>query len=121
MSTSDHEHVIIMNNDVIVTENWLEPIISYMKLNDIDIAQPKIKNIKKPNKINFSSSTDSNLLSIKEIKSLKTESFDYAGACGGLLDFSGIPFCRGRILNYLENDLNQYDNIFEVFGHLGVV
>ena len=119
LSTSDHEHVIIMNNDVIVTENWLEPIISYMKLNDIDIAQPKIKNIKKPNKINFSSSTDSNLLSIKEIKSLKTESFDYAGACGGLLDFSGIPFCRGRILNYLENDLNQYDNIFEVFWASG--
>ena len=119
LSKSEHKYVIIMNNDVIVTENWLEPIINYMRVNNIDIVQPKIKNIKWSRKNNYPLNCNSGIPSIKEIENLKTNSFDYAGACGGFLDFSGIPFCRGRILNFIENDLNQYDNISDIFWASG--
>ena len=90
-----------------------------MEVHDIDIVQPKIKSIKKSKKISYSLNCNSNILSNKEIENLKTNYFDYAGACGGLLDFFGIPFCRGRILNYIENDQNQYDNISDIFWASG--
>ena len=35
--------------------------------------------------------------------------FEYAGASGGFLDAFGYPFCRGRILDTIEQDDGQYD------------
>jgi riboflavin kinase/FMN adenylyltransferase len=46
-------------------------------------------------------------------------SFEYAGACGGMIDHLGYPFCRGRILATVEKDDGQYDQIEEIFWASG--
>jgi GT2 family glycosyltransferase len=45
--------------------------------------------------------------------------FEYAGASGGFIDRYGYPFCRGRILDKVENDKGQYDNEIPVFWATG--
>ena len=35
--------------------------------------------------------------------------FEYAGASGGYIDFLGYPYCRGRIFDSLEEDIEQYN------------
>jgi GT2 family glycosyltransferase len=45
-----------------------------------------------------------------KIRSWRNRSFfEYAGAAGGYLDRYGYPFCRGRLLHIVEEDLGQYD------------
>ncbi|MDZ7821131.1 MAG: hypothetical protein U5N26_04560 [Candidatus Marinimicrobia bacterium] len=48
-------------------------------------------------------------------------SFEYAGACGGLIDRFGYPFCRGRIFDKVEEDEGQYDDVRDVFWASGAV
>ncbi len=92
----DHEFSILLNSDVEVTENWIEPIISFMKVHeDVSACQPKI-------------------LSYHE-----KDRFEYAGAAGGFVDLLGFPFCRGRIFENLELDQNQYQSNLEVFWATG--
>jgi GT2 family glycosyltransferase len=90
------EYYILLNSDVEVTENWIPPIIELME-QDASIAacQPKI-------------------LSFHH-----KDSFEYAGAAGGFIDFLGYPFCRGRIFNTLEKDQGQYDGITRIFWATG--
>ena len=90
------EYYVLLNTDVEVTNNWIEPIIELMD-NDSKIAacQPKIKEFNNKN------------------------SFEYAGASGGFLDKYGYPFCRGRIFETLEEDKGQYDDACEVFWASG--
>ncbi len=45
--------------------------------------------------------------------------FDYSSACGGLIDRYGIPFARGRIFDFVEEDNGQYDQPAEVFWGAG--
>ncbi len=78
------EYVCIINNDVLVTENWLNPIREKLKKDPLSIIQPNILDI---NNDNF---------------------FEYAGASGGFIDKYGYPFCRGRIFDTLEKDNRQY-------------
>jgi GT2 family glycosyltransferase len=87
---------VLLNNDVEVTENWIEPILKLM-LSDKDIAacQPKLLDYK------------------------KRTTFEYAGANGGYIDKYGYPFCRGRLFNTLEEDTNQYNHSTEVFWATG--
>lgn len=90
------KYYILLNSDVEVTPNWIEPIISLMESNpNIAACQPKI-------------------LSYHE----RTH-FEYAGAAGGFIDRLGYPFCRGRVFLSLEEDLGQYDDIKEVFWATG--
>ncbi len=90
------QYYILLNSDVEVTPNWIEPIISLMESNpNIAACQPKI-------------------LSYHE----KTH-FEYAGAAGGFIDRLGYPFCRGRVFLSLEEDLGQYDDTREVFWATG--
>ena len=42
------------------------------------------------------------------------DTFEYAGAAGGLLDRYGYPFCRGRIMQKVEKDHGQYDTPTDV-------
>jgi GT2 family glycosyltransferase len=90
------DYYILLNSDIEVTSNWIEPIIELME-NDtlIAAAQPKIKDFKHHNK------------------------FEYAGAAGGFIDKIGYPFCRGRIFESLETDHGQYDDTIEVFWASG--
>jgi GT2 family glycosyltransferase len=95
LEESRFKYFIIMNNDVKVSRNWIQPLLKKIKNNDIGIVQPKIKSLKKPNY------------------------FDYAGAAGGYIDLFGIPFCRGRILNKIESDTGQYDDDTNIFWASG--
>jgi len=78
---------VLVNSDVQVTKNWLEPVINHFDQNpNTAIIQPKI--------------LDYN----------NKEQFEYAGAAGGFIDKFGFPYCRGRIFNTIEKDKNQYKN-----------
>jgi GT2 family glycosyltransferase len=90
------EYYVLLNSDVEVTPNWIEPIIELMdKDQSIGACQPKI-------------------LSYKE-----KDQFEYAGAAGGFIDKDGFMFCRGRMFDNYEHDNGQYDGIAEIFWATG--
>jgi GT2 family glycosyltransferase len=81
----------LVNSDIEVTENWLQPVIEEFKNNpNTGVIQPKILDYKNKNK------------------------FEYAGAAGGFLDVLGYPYCRGRIFNSLEKDKGQYNDTLTI-------
>ena len=82
---------ILLNSDIEVSKDWLLPIIKHFKENpNTAVIQPKILNYH------------------------NKSYFEYAGACGGFIDFFGYPFCRGRLFNSLEVDNNQYNNSINI-------
>lgn len=86
----------LVNSDIEVTENWLQPIIETFKNEPkTAIIQPKILDYK------------------------RKEYFEYAGAGGGFIDKYGYPFCRGRIFETLEKDKGQYNDTCEIFWASG--
>ena len=90
------EYYVLLNNDVEVTPNWIEPAVEYLDSNmHVAAVAPKIKSWNEKNK------------------------FEYAGAAGGFIDYLGYPFCRGRILSSIEPDIGQYDNPVPVFWASG--
>ena len=92
----DADVFCLLNSDVEVTPNWLQPIINaFENLPEAAIIQPKILDL------------------------LKKDHFEYAGAAGGYLDSYGYPFCRGRIFQALEKDEGQYNDIREIFWATG--
>ncbi|MCF0167204.1 MAG: glycosyltransferase family 2 protein [Bacteroidales bacterium] len=92
----DADYYVLLNDDIEVSEGWLEPLAEFMEENpDVGICQPKIRSYAEP------------------------EKFEYAGAAGGFIDRYGYPFCRGRILGNLEKDNGQYDEPMEVFWATG--
>lgn len=96
MAMLETEYVVLLNNDVEVTERWLAPIIEFMDANSEVVAcQPKILSFK------------------------NKEYFEYAGASGGFIDRYGYPFCRGRIFDTVEKDEGQYDSVVEIFWASG--
>jgi GT2 family glycosyltransferase len=96
LSRLSEDVLILLNSDVEVTQNWLQPIVNAFKTdNSLVAAQPKI--------LDYNNRTF----------------FEYAGAAGGFLDALGYPFCRGRIFNTLEEDNGQYDNDLNIFWATG--
>lgn len=96
LSQLDHDYFILLNSDVEVSKNWIEPIIKLMEADSsVAAAQPKI--------LSYSNKS----------------SFEYAGAAGGFIDLFGYPFCRGRIFDTLELDNGQYDENSEIFWASG--
>ena len=90
------EYVVLLNSDVEVKDDWLAPLVQYMDVHtDVAASQPKILSWYAPHL------------------------FEYAGACGGYLDYLGYPFCRGRIFGTLEEDKGQYDSVVPVFWATG--
>jgi GT2 family glycosyltransferase len=96
LSKIEAEYYVLLNSDIEVTDNWIQPVIELMD-SDSNIAacQPKIRAYHDKSK------------------------FEYAGASGGYLDKFGYPFCRGRVFQVLEEDDGQYDNPVEVFWATG--
>ncbi len=92
----DADIYALVNSDIEVTKDWLEPIITAFK-NDKQTAiiQPKILDYK------------------------NKDFFEYAGAGGGYLDKYGFPFCRGRVFNSLEKDSQQFNDTKEIFWASG--
>ena len=91
----DAEYYVLLNSDVEVTPGWLEPMLEVMKDPQISGCQPKI--LAQKNK----------------------DSFEYAGASGGFIDKYHFAFCRGRIMDELEKDENQYDYSVPIFWASG--
>ena len=90
------DYYVLLNSDVRVASNWIEPVIELMEADpQIGACQPKVRLVAAP------------------------ESFEHGGAAGGYLDTYGYPFCRGRIFNALEEDKGQYDTVQEVFWATG--
>lgn len=96
LKSIDSEIFCLLNSDVEVTENWIDPIISlFEKDPTIAAVQPKI--------------LDYN----------RKEYFEFAGAAGGFIDNLGFPYCRGRIFENIEKDLGQYNDEREIFWASG--
>jgi len=92
----DADIFALVNSDVEVTPNWLQPILETFKNEpDTAIIQPKILDFK------------------------RKDYFEYAGAGGGFIDKYGYPFCRGRIFETIEKDNGQYDDNCEIFWASG--
>lgn len=90
------DYYVLLNSDVEVTANWIEPIITLMESDEkIAACQPKI-------------------LAYNE-----KEKFEYAGAAGGFIDKWGYPFCRGRVFFETETDEGQYNDTRDVFWASG--
>ncbi len=45
--------------------------------------------------------------------------FEYAGAGGGFIDKFGYAYCRGRIFETIEKDMNQYNDTSSIFWASG--
>jgi hypothetical protein len=96
LSQINAQYFVLLNSDVEVTDNWIMPIIEYMDNHpEVAAAQPKILSYHNKSK------------------------FEYAGAAGGYIDKYGYPFCRGRILNTIEEDTGQYNTEKEIFWASG--
>lgn len=92
----NEEYFVLLNSDVAVSPNWIDPIIAAMeKDKSIGACQPKILNEQQP------------------------DHFEHAGAAGGWIDYLGYPFCRGRVFNVTEKDEGQYDDNAEIFWASG--
>jgi len=92
----EEEIYALVNSDIEVTENWLQPIFSlFEKEPKTAIIQPKILDFK------------------------NKEYFEYAGAGGGFIDKYGYPYCRGRVFETIEKDNGQYNDTIEVFWASG--
>ncbi len=90
------DYYVLLNSDVEVSENWIEPCIKLLASDEqIAAVQPKI--LAQKNKTHF----------------------EHAGAAGGYLDKNFYPFCRGRIFSEVEADEHQYDENTEVFWASG--
>jgi GT2 family glycosyltransferase len=92
----DAEYFVLLNSDVEVSRNWLNPVIKMMDADkNIAAAGPKI------------------------LSYLNKNQFEYAGASGGYIDKFGYTFCRGRIISSIEEDRGQYNDISDVFWASG--
>jgi hypothetical protein len=85
------DYFVLINSDIEVPQGWLKPLVDWMDSHpECGACGPK-------------------LLSWN-----RRDTFEYAGAAGGLVDRYGYPFCRGRIMQRVEQDHGQYDEPADV-------
>ena len=90
------EYYVLLNSDVEVSVDWLEPMVGLMEKNrNVGACQPKLRAFDARN------------------------NFEYAGACGGWIDSLGYPFSRGRVFDVCEEDKGQYDEAVPCFWATG--
>jgi len=85
-----YDAYLLLNSDIEVTEAWTQPLIKALDNPEIVAVQPKILSYD------------------------RRQHFEHAGACGGFLDKDYFPFCRGRMFDFCEEDLGQYDYPTEI-------
>ena len=96
LSKVEADYFVLLNSDVEVPVNWIQPMIDFMETDDkLAVAQPKIK------------------------WQQQKDQFEYAGAAGGFMDLHAFPFCRGRIFDQIETDNGQYDSTIDIFWASG--
>ena len=92
----ESDYVVMLNSDVEVTHGWLRTLTDFMDNNpDVAACQPKIRSLR------------------------QRKMFEHAGAAGGFIDRLGYPFCRGRIMDMVEEDKGQYDDPIDLFWATG--
>ncbi|MBE6238925.1 MAG: glycosyltransferase family 2 protein [Bacteroidales bacterium] len=90
------EYFLLINSDIEVPEDWLEPLVEWMDSHpECGACAPKLHSWQ------------------------DRDSFEYAGAAGGFIDRYGYPFCRGRVMGKVEKDNGQYDSPADVFWATG--
>ncbi len=89
LQTIQAQYYMLLNSDVEIRQpRWLEPMLQYMDTHkDVAACQPKL------------------------LKLGEEQTFEYAGAAGGYIDRWGYPYCRGRVMQTVEDDYGQYDDI----------
>lgn len=86
------KYYVLLSADFEVSRGWFTPLHTTINSDEnIAAIQPKIL--------------------FQKDKTL----FEYAGAGGGFMDKWGYMFCRGRLFDSLEKDIQQYDDNIEVF------
>ena len=96
VSFATGDYLLFLNNDTVQDPHFLNHMVDSLDKDEkIASVQSKIKNIK------------------------NKDLFDYAGACGGYIDYLVFPFCRGRIFNTVEKDIMQYEESRDVFWTSG--
>lgn len=90
------EYLVLLNSDIEVTPDWLQPAIAML------VADPTIGAVQ-PKLLDYHA----------------RERFEYAGAAGGWIDRLGYPFSKGRIFDALEKDEHQYDASTHLFWASG--
>ncbi len=91
-----HPFLVLLNSDVEVTPDWLNPLLNWMESDQkLAAVQPKI------------------------IDHQTKKRFEYAGGAGGYIDRDGYAFCAGRIFYEFEDDLGQYQGNQEIFWATG--
>lgn len=90
------DNYVLISSDIEVAPGWFDHAVDLLNSDEsIAAVQPKIKSYDRRNE------------------------FEYAGAAGGFIDIFGYPFCRGRLINHVEEDRGQYDNIEDIFWASG--
>jgi len=90
------DYYVLLNSDVEVTQDWLTALKNILDADEkVAAVQPKILSYE------------------------RRQNFEYAGAGGGFIDSLGYPFCRGRIFDHVETDLQQYNDTRAVFWASG--
>ena len=85
------DYFVLINSDIEVPEGWLTPLVEWMDSHpECGACGPKL------------------------LSYARRDTFEYAGAAGGLIDRYGYPFCRGRIMQKVEKDHGQYDEPADV-------
>lgn len=96
LKTIEAEYYVLLNSDIEVTANWINPVIALLDADpEVAACQPKIRAYH------------------------QKEHFEYAGAGGGFIDKWGYPFCRGRMFDTFEKDNGQYNDTCEIFWATG--
>jgi len=92
----DAEYYVLINSDIEVPQGWLKPLVAWMDSHpSCGACGPKL------------------------LSYAQRDTFEYAGAAGGLVDRYGYPFCRGRVMQKIEKDQGQYDVPAEVLWASG--
>jgi len=90
------EYLLLLNDDTVLEPSCLGALVAALdRDSSIAFAQPKLLNIR------------------------DRRSFDYSGACGGLIDVLGYPFAFGRTFMYMEEDRGQFDAPSQIFWACG--
>jgi len=90
------EYYLLLNSDIEVTENWLDPLVECLDFYpEVAACSPVLADFN------------------------ARDRYEYAGAAGGYIDRYGYTFCRGRIFDTLEEIDPSFTQTTEVFWTTG--